>query len=106
MPAAVGQALVPCMSQALLSTSLVFADDGRLHKAVRVDHGVHIIEEIRLFPVGQPVLQLLLDENQAGAGHGNSRAGWGGCCGLSLHGGWGGLGCTGAEPAAQLWGHR
>ncbi|NXF35929.1 SEM4B protein, partial [Nyctibius bracteatus] len=37
-----------------LSTALVFADDGRLHKAVRVSHGVHIIEEIRLFPTGQP----------------------------------------------------
>ncbi|NXT91498.1 SEM4B protein, partial [Anhinga rufa] len=50
-------------------------DDGRLHKAVRVNHGVHIIEEIRLFPAGQPVLQLLLDHNQAGAGHGRARAG-------------------------------
>uniref|UniRef100_A0A8C3JNB8 Semaphorin 4B n=1 Tax=Calidris pygmaea TaxID=425635 RepID=A0A8C3JNB8_9CHAR len=39
-------------------------DDGRLHKAVRVNHGVHIIEEIRLFPAGQPVLQLLLDHDQ------------------------------------------
>ncbi|XP_030313206.1 semaphorin-4B [Calypte anna] len=39
-------------------------DDGRLHKAVRVDHGVHIIEEIRLFPAGQPVLQLLLDQDK------------------------------------------
>ncbi|KAM9532590.1 semaphorin-4B isoform 2-T2 [Guaruba guarouba] len=39
-------------------------DDGRLHKAVRVNHGVHIIEEIRLFPAGQPVLQLLLDQDQ------------------------------------------
>ncbi|XP_058703146.1 semaphorin-4B isoform X3 [Poecile atricapillus] len=42
-------------------------DDGRLHKAVRVNHGVHIIEEIRLFPDGQPILQLLLDQDQAGA---------------------------------------
>ncbi|XP_063268979.1 semaphorin-4B isoform X2 [Prinia subflava] len=39
-------------------------DDGRLHKAVRVNHGVHIIEEIRLFPDGQPILQLLLDQDQ------------------------------------------
>ncbi|XP_052528615.1 semaphorin-4B isoform X2 [Tympanuchus pallidicinctus] len=39
-------------------------DDGRLHKAVRVNHRVHIIEEIRLFPTGQPVLQLLLDHEQ------------------------------------------
>ncbi|XP_009083181.1 PREDICTED: semaphorin-4B, partial [Acanthisitta chloris] len=39
-------------------------DDGRLHKAVRVNHGVHIIEEIRLFAAGQPVLQLLLDQDQ------------------------------------------
>ncbi|NXO04845.1 SEM4B protein, partial [Rhinopomastus cyanomelas] len=47
-------------------------DDGRLHKAVRVNHGVHIIEEIRLFPAGQPVLQLLLDQDQAGMGHGHT----------------------------------
>ncbi|XP_062439634.1 semaphorin-4B, partial [Rhea pennata] len=39
-------------------------DDGRLHKAVRVSHKVHIIEEIRLFRAGQPVLQLLLDQAQ------------------------------------------
>ncbi|XP_038003423.1 semaphorin-4B isoform X2 [Motacilla alba alba] len=39
-------------------------DDGRLHKAVRVNHRVHIIEEIRLFPDGQPILQLLLDQDQ------------------------------------------
>ncbi|XP_065590214.1 semaphorin-4B [Cyrtonyx montezumae] len=39
-------------------------DDGRLHKAVRVNHRVHIIEEIRLFPTGQPILQLLLDHEQ------------------------------------------
>ncbi|NXG40181.1 SEM4B protein, partial [Dromaius novaehollandiae] len=31
-------------------------DDGRLHKAVHVNHKVHIIEEIRLFRAGQPVL--------------------------------------------------
>lgn len=55
--------------------ALVFADDGRLHKAVRVNHRVHIIEEIRLFPAGQPVLQLLLDQDQAGAGHGRV-GGW------------------------------
>ncbi|RMB94149.1 hypothetical protein DUI87_28954 [Hirundo rustica rustica] len=42
-------------------------DDGRLHKAVRVNRGVHIIEEIRLFPDGQPILQLLLDQDKAGA---------------------------------------
>ncbi|NWU88563.1 SEM4B protein, partial [Upupa epops] len=41
-------------------------DDGRLHKVVRASQGVHIIEEIRLFPAGQPVLQLLLDHDQAG----------------------------------------
>lgn len=58
-----------------LSTILVFADDGRLHKAVRVNHGVHIIEEIRLFPAGQPVLQLLLDQDQAGAEHGRAGGG-------------------------------
>lgn len=50
---------------ALLSTAPLFADDGRLHKAVRVNRGVHIIEEIRLFPDGQPILQLLLDQDKA-----------------------------------------
>uniref|UniRef100_A0A803VY52 Semaphorin 4B n=1 Tax=Ficedula albicollis TaxID=59894 RepID=A0A803VY52_FICAL len=54
---------VPC-TPALLSTAPLFADDGRLHKAVRVNRGVHIIEEIRLFPDGQPVLQLLLDHDK------------------------------------------
>ncbi|XP_064373853.1 semaphorin-4B [Dromaius novaehollandiae] len=39
-------------------------DDGRLHKAVHVNHKVHIIEEIRLFRAGQPVLHLLLDQAQ------------------------------------------
>uniref|UniRef100_A0A8C3NGS8 Uncharacterized protein n=1 Tax=Geospiza parvula TaxID=87175 RepID=A0A8C3NGS8_GEOPR len=63
-------------------------DDGRLHKAVRVNHGVHIIEEIRLFPDGQPILQLLLDQDQAGAG---ARGGTGGsaCLGQVLFVGWG-----------------
>ena len=70
-----GRVLVRCVPPAPLSTALVFADDGRLHKAVRVNHRVHIIEEIRLFPAGQPVLQLLLDQDQAGAGHGRTRAG-------------------------------
>ncbi|NWI40989.1 SEM4B protein, partial [Picathartes gymnocephalus] len=55
-------------------------DDGRLHKAVRVNHGVHIIEEIHLFPDGQPILQLLLDQDQAGArarGHWGAQPTWG-----------------------------
>ncbi|XP_074862749.1 semaphorin-4B isoform X2 [Carettochelys insculpta] len=39
-------------------------DDGRLHKAVRVNQKVHIIEEIRLFHAGHPVLKLLLDQSQ------------------------------------------
>ncbi|NXK10772.1 SEM4B protein, partial [Herpetotheres cachinnans] len=71
-----GRVLAHCVPLAPLSTALVFADDGRLHKAVRVNHRVHIIEEIRLFPTGQPVLQLLLDQDQAGAGHGRA-GGWG-----------------------------
>ncbi|NXS69134.1 SEM4B protein, partial [Pandion haliaetus] len=81
-----GRVPVRCVPPAPLSTTLVFADDGRLHKAVRVNHGVHIIEEIRLFPAGQPVLQLLLDQDQAGAGHGRTGAGArrGRCCGLRL----------------------
>ncbi|NXM88746.1 SEM4B protein, partial [Oenanthe oenanthe] len=52
-------------------------DDGRLHKAVRVNRGVHIIEEIRLFPDGQPVLQLLLDHDKAWA---RARGHWGSAC--------------------------
>ncbi|NXA36149.1 SEM4B protein, partial [Eudromia elegans] len=47
-------------------------DDGRLHKAVRVSRKVHIIEELRVFRAGQPVLQLLLDPPQARAGAGGS----------------------------------
>ncbi|XP_059570460.1 semaphorin-4B isoform X2 [Alligator mississippiensis] len=39
-------------------------DDGRLHKAVSVSGKVHIIEELRLFPAGEPVLKLLLDPHQ------------------------------------------
>ncbi|KAH0620131.1 hypothetical protein JD844_014764 [Phrynosoma platyrhinos] len=40
-------------------------DDGRLHKAVVTGEKVHLIEEIQLFPSGQPVLELLLDPIQA-----------------------------------------
>lgn len=40
-----------------------------------MNHGVHIIEEIRLFPAGQPVLQLLLDQDQAGTALGSTGAG-------------------------------
>ncbi|XP_078236971.1 semaphorin-4B [Pogona vitticeps] len=39
-------------------------DDGRLHKAVIAGGHIHIIEEIQLFPAGQPVLELLLDPAQ------------------------------------------
>ncbi|XP_017658595.1 semaphorin-4B [Nannospalax galili] len=35
--------------------------DGRLHKAVDVGSRVHIIEELQVFPQGQPVQNLLLD---------------------------------------------
>nr|XP_023408788.1 semaphorin-4B isoform X2 [Loxodonta africana] len=38
--------------------------DGRLHKAVNVASRVHIIEELQLFPPGQPVQNLLLDTNR------------------------------------------
>lgn len=68
---------------ALLNMAPLFADDGRLHKAVRVNHGVHIIEEIRLFPDGQPILQLLLDQDQAGArarGALGAQPAWGRSC--------------------------
>lgn len=35
--------------------------DGRLHKAVTLGSRVHIIEELQVFPQGQPVQNLLLD---------------------------------------------
>ncbi|KAM9183410.1 semaphorin-4B isoform 1-T1 [Dugong dugon] len=38
--------------------------DGRLHKAVNVGSRVHIIEELQVFPPGQPVQNLLLDANR------------------------------------------
>ncbi|XP_077173963.1 semaphorin-4B [Paroedura picta] len=38
--------------------------DGRLHKVVVTGTGVHVVEEIQLFPAGQPVLKLLLDPTQ------------------------------------------
>ncbi|XP_075063907.1 semaphorin-4B [Mixophyes fleayi] len=39
-------------------------DDGRLHKAVSVNKKVHVIEEIKLFPSAEPVLELLLDHSK------------------------------------------
>ncbi|NWT01881.1 SEM4B protein, partial [Mionectes macconnelli] len=82
-------------------------DDGRLHKAVRVNHGVHIIEEICLFPDGQPILQLLLDQDQAGArargeGHwGLSLCEAGRICGLGDRD-LGGQECSGTDPLTLL----
>ncbi|XP_059035957.1 semaphorin-4B [Mustela lutreola] len=38
--------------------------DGRLHKAVSVGSRVHIIEELQIFPHGQPVQNLLLDADR------------------------------------------
>ncbi|XP_006885280.1 PREDICTED: semaphorin-4B [Elephantulus edwardii] len=38
--------------------------DGRLHKAVSLGTRVHIIEELQIFPTGQPVQNLLLDANR------------------------------------------
>ncbi|XP_045680762.1 semaphorin-4B [Phyllostomus hastatus] len=35
--------------------------DGRLHKAVSVGTRVHVVEELQVFPPGQPVQNLLLD---------------------------------------------
>nr|XP_048290859.1 semaphorin-4B isoform X1 [Myodes glareolus] len=37
--------------------------DGRLHKAVTLGSRVHIIEELQVFPQGQPVQNLLLDSH-------------------------------------------
>lgn len=42
--------------------------DGRLHKAVGVGPRMHIIEELQLFPPGQPVQNLLLDPDRVRAG--------------------------------------
>ncbi|XP_042329080.1 semaphorin-4B [Sceloporus undulatus] len=39
-------------------------DNGQLHKAVVTGEKVHLIEEIQLFPPGQPILELLLDPIQ------------------------------------------
>ncbi|XP_075414104.1 semaphorin-4B [Tenrec ecaudatus] len=38
--------------------------DGRLHKAVKVGSKVHLIEELQVFPQGQPVQNLLLDTHK------------------------------------------
>ncbi|XP_036271442.1 semaphorin-4B isoform X2 [Pipistrellus kuhlii] len=38
--------------------------DGRLHKAVDGGSGVHVIEELQIFPPGQPVQNLLLDPHR------------------------------------------
>lgn len=46
-----------------LSTVLA-AEDGRLHKAVDVGSSVHVIEELQIFLPGQPVQNLLLDPNR------------------------------------------
>lgn len=42
----------------------VFPGDGRLHKAVTLGSRVHIIEELQVFPHGQPVQNLLLDSHR------------------------------------------
>uniref|UniRef100_A0A8D2LLL5 Semaphorin 4B n=1 Tax=Varanus komodoensis TaxID=61221 RepID=A0A8D2LLL5_VARKO len=39
-------------------------DDGWLQKAVVTRKAAHVVEEIQLFPAGQPVLELLLDDTQ------------------------------------------
>jgi hypothetical protein len=41
----------------------MLAGDGRLHKAVTLSSRVHIIEELQIFPQGQPVQNLLLDSH-------------------------------------------
>ncbi|XP_021564204.1 semaphorin-4B [Carlito syrichta] len=38
--------------------------DGRLHKAVSVGNRAHVIEELQIFPSGQPVQNLLLDTHR------------------------------------------
>ncbi|XP_030049472.1 semaphorin-4D-like [Microcaecilia unicolor] len=44
----------------------ISTDEGTLHKAISSEHGMHIIEEIKLFPVSEPIQTLLLSskENQ------------------------------------------
>lgn len=41
----------------------VLPGDGRLHKAVSLGSRVRIIEELQVFPQGQPVQNLLLDSH-------------------------------------------
>ena len=40
------------------------AGDGWVHKAVNVGTTMHIIEELQVFPAGQPVRHLLLDADR------------------------------------------
>ncbi|XP_030049471.1 semaphorin-4D isoform X4 [Microcaecilia unicolor] len=39
-------------------------DEGTLHKAISSEHGMHIIEEIKLFPVSEPIQTLLLSSKE------------------------------------------
>ncbi|XP_030047824.1 semaphorin-4D-like [Microcaecilia unicolor] len=42
----------------------ICTDEGILHKAIRSEHGMHIIEEIKLFPVSEPIQTLLLSSKE------------------------------------------
>lgn len=47
----------------------MLSGDGRLHKAVTLGSRVHIIEELQVFPQGQPVQNLLLDSHAVSGPH-------------------------------------
>ena len=43
------------------------SDDGRLHKAININNKMYIIEEMVIFPDGQPVQHIELDSDKVGA---------------------------------------
>lgn len=53
-----GRLLAPGLS------NVPIAGDGWVHKAVSVGTTMHIIEELQVFPAGQPVQHLLLDADR------------------------------------------
>jgi hypothetical protein len=42
------------------------SDDGRLHKAININNKMYIIEEMVIFPDGQPVQHIELDSEKVG----------------------------------------
>lgn len=46
-----------------------FSDDGRLHKAININSKMYIIEEMVIFPDGQPVQHIELDSDKVECTH-------------------------------------